>query len=752
MTGDWRIVGVWRAGFRCSPPYPRTLLISSHEQAGGPGDLRRITSMKYVCLAGLVLFAGASADSLDQDTTSGLAYPAAKRGEHVDVYHGRRVPDPYRWLEQESAPDTRTFIEAQNALAQPYLEAIPARDKIKKRLAELWNYERYTTPVQRGGRYFYLRNDGLQNQSVLYVADSLHAPPRVLLDPNTLSKDATIALGEFEPSPDGKLLAYGLSDGGTDWREWRVRDVATGRDLPDVVRFTKFAPIAWTADSRSFYYARYPLRADGSGDDSRQREIYRHVLGKPVAADPLIYKVTDHPTRNPYVQVTDDGRYLVIWMYDGSQQTGLYHYKLDRNGAPGGQLTRLIDSFDASYRFVAEIDDVFYVHTSKDAPNARVVAIPANATDRKSWRTVVPESRFAMIEASILGGKVLAQYLEDARSVVRAYGLDGKLAYDVKLPGLGQAGGFQGGVDDGETFFSYTDFLTPPSISRLDVASGRTEVFRAPRFAADLSPYVTEQVFYASKDGTRVPMFIVRKRDLPRNGQAPTMLYGYGGFNVPQLPAFSAPVLVWLEMGGVYAMPNLRGGSEYGEAWHSAGTKLVKQNVFDDFLAAAEYLIAEKYTSPAKLAIRGRSNGGLLVGAAMTQRPDLFGATLPAVGVLDMLRYHTPSANARQWSSDYGLSENEAEFRALFAYSPLHKVKKGACYPPTLITTADHDDRVVPWHSYKFTAELQQAQGCRHPVLLRVETRAGHGAGKPTWMQIEDFADQWAFLTKALKM
>jgi prolyl oligopeptidase len=709
--------------------------------------------MKYLLLAGLVVLAGASANSLDQDAARGPSYPAAKRGDQVDVYHGQRVPDPYRWLESEAAPDTRAFIEAQNALAQPYLEAIPARDKIKKRLTELWNYERYDIPVERGGRYFFLRNDGLQNQSVLYVADSLHGEPRVLLDPNTLSKDATIALGDFEPSPDGKLLAYGLSDGGTDWREWRIRDVATGRDLPDVLRFIKFVPVAWTADSRSVYYARYPLRSDGRGDDSKQREVYRHVLGAPVASDPLIFKVTDHPTRNPYVEVSDDGRYLVVWLYDGSQQNGVYHFRLDGSGAPQGPVTRLIDTFDAAYHFVAEIDDVFYVHTTKDAPNAKLIAVPARSGDPKNWRTVVPESRFALNDVSILGGgRVLAQYLEDARSAVRAYDLKGKLLYDVKLPGLGQAAGFHGAVAAGETFFSYTDFLTPPSISRLDVATGRTEVFRAPKYPADLRPYVAEQVFYKSKDGTRVPMFIVRKRDLPRNGQSPTMLYGYGGFNIAQLPAFSAPVLVWLEMGGVYAVANLRGGSEYGEAWHGAGTKLSKQNVFDDFIAAAEYLVAEQYTSPSKLAIRGRSNGGLLVGAVTTQRPELLGAALPAVGVLDMLRYHTPSGNARQWSSDYGLSENEAEFRALRAYSPLHNVKKGACYPPTLVTTADHDDRVVPWHSYKFAAEMQQAQACANPVLLRVETRAGHGAGKPTWMQIEDFADQWAFLTKALKM
>ena len=708
--------------------------------------------MKQIVLfAGLVFASACNADSIrDTSATRALAYPETRRMEHVDVYHGQRIADPYRWFEDENAAGTRQWIEAENALAQPYLEAIPARAKIKERLTQLWNYERYDIPVKRGGRYFYLRNDGLQNQSVLYVADSLDATPRVLIDPNALSKDATIALGEFVPSPDGKLLAYSLSDGGTDWRSWHVRDVATGRDLPDVLRFIKFAPVAWTADSRSLYYARYPLRSDGAGDDTKQREIYRHVLGTPVATDPLIYKVTDHPTRNPYVEISDDGRYLVIWLYDGSQQTGIYYHRLASDGSPSGELVRLFDAFDASYRFVAEIDDVFYVHTTKDAPNARVIAIPA--AGKADPRIVVPESRFALIDASLVGGRLLTQYLEDARSVVRAVDLKGKQLYDVKLPGLGQAVGFFGDVSDEETFFAYTDFLTPTSISRLEAATGGTSVFRAPKFAADLSAYVTEQVFYRSKDGTQVPMFITRRRDFVRNGQAPLMLYGYGGFNIAQQPAFSVPVLVWLEMGGVYAVANLRGGSEYGEAWHSAGTKLRKQNVFDDFIAAAEHLIAAKYTSTPKLAIRGRSNGGLLVGAAITQRPDLFGAALPAVGVLDMLRYHTPSANARQWSSDYGLSEDPAEFRAQLAYSPVHNVHQGTCYPPTLVTTADHDDRVVPWHSYKFTAELQRAQDCANPILLRVETRAGHGAGKPVWMQIEDFADQWAFLVRALRM
>ncbi|MGH8177725.1 MAG: prolyl oligopeptidase family serine peptidase [Steroidobacter sp.] len=710
--------------------------------------------MKQIFLfASLALASACSVDSARRtDEAHALAYPDTKRVDHVDTYHARRIADPYRWLENESAADTRQWIEAQNALAQPHLEIIPAREKIKDRLTQLWNYERYDIPVKRGGRYFWLRNDGLQNQSVLYVADTLEATPRVLLDPNTLSKDATIALGEFVPSPDGKLLAYSLSDGGTDWRSWHIRDIATGRDLPDVLRFIKFVPVAWTADSRSVYYARYPTRADGAGDDTKQREIYRHVLGTPAAADPLIFEVTDHPTRNPYVQISDDGRYLIIWLYDGSQQTGIYYRTLGGDGSPSGDVVRLFDTFDASYQFVAEIDDVFYVHTTKDAPNAQVIAVPAASAAKSNWRVIAPESRFALTEASVVGGRLFTQHLEDARSVVRALDLNGKPLYDVRLPGPGQAIGFHGDVRDDETFFAYTDFLTPTSIARLDVATGDSSVFRTPKFSADLSAFVTEQVFYRSKDGAQVPMFITRRRDLVKDGSAPLMLYGYGGFSIPQLPAFKVPVLVWLEMGGVYAVANLRGGSEYGEAWHSAGTKLQKQNVFDDFIAAAEYLIAKKYTSTAKLAIHGRSNGGLLVGAAITQRPDLFGAALPAVGVLDMLRYHTPSANARQWSSDYGLSENEAEFRAQLEYSPVHNVRKGTCYPPTLVTTADRDDRVVPWHSYKFTAELQRAQGCSNPILLRVETRAGHGAGKPVWMQIEDFADQWAFLSRSLRM
>jgi prolyl oligopeptidase len=701
----------------------------------------------------LLLLAACSADTNRHDAAPpALAYPSAARGDQVDDYHGTRVADPYRWLEHVDDAQTRQWVTAENALAQPYLEGIPAREAIKKRLTQLWNYERYDIPVQRGGHYFYSRNDGLQNQSVLYVSDSLQGQPRVLLDPNMLSKDATIALGEIVPSPDGKTLAYSLSDGGTDWRTWHFRDVATGHDLPDVLRFIKFAQVAWTADSRSVYYGRYPLRADGSGDDKKQREIYWHKIGAAQEADERVFKVVDHPTRNPYVQVSDDSRYLIISVYDGSQQTGIYYRTLAQDGSPSSEVVRLFDTFDADYEFVGEIADTFYVRTTSGAPNSQLIAVPATSAERKNWRVVIAESQYALNEASIVGGRIFAQYLQDAYSVVRTTDLNGKALYEVKLPGFGQATGFFGDVTDKETFFAYTDFLTPTTISRLDVATGEVTVFRAPKVSIDTRAYQVEQVFYRSKDGTRVPMFIASKRNLVKNGQTPVMLYGYGGFNIAQQPTFSVPVMVWLEMGGAFAVANLRGGSEYGEAWHSAGTKLQKQNVFDDFISAAQWLIDQKYTSTPKLAIRGRSNGGLLVGAALTQRPDLFGAALPAVGVLDMLRYDTPSSNARQWSSDYGLSDNQAEFQALYAYSPVHNVHDGTCYPPTLVTTADHDDRVVPWHSYKFAAQLQRAQGCPNPVLLRVETRAGHGAGKPVWMQIEDFADQWAFLVKELRM
>jgi prolyl oligopeptidase len=668
----------------------------------------------------------------------------------VDVYHGVAVPDPYRWLEDLDSAETRAFIEAQNALAKPYLESIPARERIKRRLTELWNYERYEVPIKRGGRYFYRHNHGLQNHSVLYVAETLESPPRVLLDPNTLSADQTISLEATVPSDDGQLLAYALSEAGSDWLTWRIRDVSTGEDLPDTLQHTKFRLVAWSPDRKALYYARYPLRPDGSGDDTRQMEIFRHALGTPQSQDTVVFRITDHPRRNPYPTVSDNGRFLIINVFEGYRSSGVYVQRLDERGLPLGPVERVFDRFDGEYQFLEAVDDIVYVRTNAGAPNGKVLAV--DMQDGARVRTIIPEQAQPLIDASVIGGRIVAHYLQDAYSQVRLFELDGRAVGAVDLPGQGQVNGLFGTPEDPETFFSYTDFLTPAAILRLDVRSGTVTTFKAPRIAVDTSAYVVEQVFYSSKDGTRVPMFIAHKRDLQRTGDAPTLLYGYGGFALPQQPGFNVPVMVWLEMGGVYALANVRGGAEYGDAWHAAGTKLRKQNVFDDFIAAAEWLIAQRYTSPSRLAIRGRSNGGLLVATVMLQRPDLFGAALPNVGVLDMLRYHTASANAYQWSSDYGTVEDPAEFKALLAYSPVHNVREGVCYPNTLVTTADHDDRVVPWHSFKFAAELQHKQACDRPVLLRVETRAGHGSGKPVWMQIEDYADQWAFLVKALRM
>ena len=689
--------------------------------------------------------------------TRPLEYPAAPRGAVVDVYHGVSVADPYRWLEVADAPATREFVRAQNALAQPWLEALPQREGLKARLTQLWSYERFGVPRREGGRYFYLRNDGRQNQSVLHVADDAGSLGRVLFDPNATRDDATIALSRFVPSPDGKLVAYALSDGGTDWDIWRFRRVSDGVDLPDELRFTKFWELSWSRDSAAVYYSRYPARAgaageasvDPRGDDRAQPSVHRHRLGSEQSADERIYAVTDHPTRVPSASVSDDGRWLVVSLFDGYVTNGVDLIDLTNPSAPRQPL---FAAWDALYTVIGNLGDTFYVQTTAAAPRGRIIAVDVRRPQREYWREVVPQSEAKLESSSLVGGRLVVTYVRDAHGVAMIYGTDGKLIGDVALPGLGSVGGFPGNAEDGETFFSYTDYLRPGQIWRLDAGSNRATLLREPKLPADTSRYVTEQLFYPSRDGTRVPMFVTYRRDLARSADTPLMLYGYGGFDVSLTPTFRPQTIAWLEMGGVYVEANLRGGGEYGQAWHEAGTRLRKQNVFDDFIAAAEYLIREGWTSPKKLAISGRSNGGLLVGATLLQRPDLFGAALPGVGVLDMLRYHTASANARQWSSDYGLSEDPAEFRALRAYSPVHNVRERACYPPTLITTADRDDRVVPWHSYKFAAELQRAQGCANPVLIRIETRAGHGAGKPVWMQIEDFADQLAFVAASLGM
>ena len=677
------------------------------------------------------------------------AYPAAERGTVVDDYQGTTIADPYRWMEDPTAPATREFVHAQNALAQPWLEALPQRERLKQRLTQLWNYERVGLPRVKGGQYFFVRNDGIQNQSVLYVADSLTATPRVLFDPNAASSDATVALARFEPSPDGKVVAYSLSDGGTDWEIWKFRRVADGVDLPDELRQTKFWSLSWAPDGAGVYYSRYPARTDdaGRGDDQAQPVVHFHKSGTPQSADRAIYQVTDHPRRVPGASVSDDGRWLFVSLFDGYRANGVDVIDLRDPAAPA---RRLFGAWDARYDIIGSEGDTAYVQTTNAAPRGRIIAVDLKDPTPARWRELVPQQDIALDGANFVGGKIIATYVKDARGIARIFDRNGAPLGEVGSPVLGTIGGFGGNGKDTETFFAYTDYLTPGRVLRLDIGTQAVSTWREPKIAGDTSPYVTKQVFYTSQDGTRVPMFITHRKDLVKTGDTPTMLYGYGGFNVSLTPSFSPTVFAWLEMGGVYAVANLRGGGEYGEAWHEAGTKLKKQNVFDDFIAAAEFLVRDGWTKPARLAISGRSNGGLLVGAVMLQRPDLFAAALPGVGVLDMLRYHTASANARQWSSDYGLSENAEEFRALSAYSPVHNVKPGVCYPATLVTTADRDDRVVPWHSYKFAAELQRAQGCATPILLRVETRAGHGAGKPTWMQIEDFADQWAFAAQAI--
>jgi prolyl oligopeptidase len=682
-------------------------------------------------------------------SSASLSFPNATRGSVVDVYHGKSVADPYRWLEQPTAPATREFVAAQNALAKPWLESLPQREWIQKRLTELWNYERVGVPRKKGGKYFFVRNDGRQNQSVLYVADSLQGKPRVLFDPNAASRDATVALARYEPSPDGKLIAYSLSDGGTDWEIWKFRRTSDGVDLPDELRFTKFWELSWAPDGSGVYYSRYPRRADDAsrGDDQAQPVVLFHRLGESQDRDTEVYRVKDHPRRAPSASVSDDGRWLFVSMFDGYRTNGIDLIDLRDPKAPA---RTLFGAWDARYSIIGSEGDTIYVVTTNNAPQSRVIAVDARDPSPQKWRELVPQDTLALDEASFVGGRIIVRYVRDAHGVARVFNRDGRALGEVAVPGLGTIAGFGGNATDTETFFAYADYLRPGQVMRLDLGDLSTSVWRAPAFGADTSRYVTRQEFYTSKDGTRVPMFITHRRDLVKNGEAPTLLYGYGGFNVSVTPTFRPTVITWLEMGGIYVEANLRGGGEYGEPWHEAGTKTRKQNVFDDFIAAAEYLIRDGYTNPRRLAISGRSNGGLLVGATLLQRPDLFAAALPGVGVLDMLRYHTASANARQWSSDYGLSEDPKEFEALLAYSPVHNVKPGACYPPTLITTADRDDRVVPWHSYKFAAALQHAQGCASPILLRVETRAGHGAGKPTWMQIEDFADQWAFAAAML--
>lgn len=681
-----------------------------------------------------------------------LTYPNARRGDTVDEYPGReKVADPYRWLEDPDSPETRAWIEAENKITFAYLNDIPQRAAIKNRLTKLWNFERYSPPEKEAKRYFYFKNDGLQNQSVLYTVERLDATPRVLLDPNKLSPDGTVALSGTSVTDDGKLLAYGLSSSGSDWQQWKVRDVATGTDLPDVVDYVKFSGASWTKDGKGFFYSRYDTPNENTKleDANYFQKLYFHKLGTPQSADVLVYKRDDEREWGFGGGVTEDGRYLIISVWKGTQEENRIFYKDLR--APDSEVVKLIDNFDNSYDFIGNDGDTFFFRTNRNAPRMRVIAVDTRKPDLQNAREIIPQQPETLGSVGIVGDMFIASYMKDAHSQIKLYDMTGKFVREVALPGLGTVSGFSGKRDDTETFYSFTSFIAPATVYRYDIKTGKSTIFREPKVDFNPADYETKQVFFASKDGTRIPMFVTHRKGLKLDGTNPTYLYGYGGFNVSLTPGFSISNLVWMEMGGVYAQPTLRGGGEYGEEWHKGGMKLKKQNVFDDFIGAAEWLIANKYTSREKLAIGGGSNGGLLVGAAMTQRPELFRAALPAVGVMDMLRFHKFTIGWG-WQSDYGSPDKPDEFAAIYAYSPLHNLKPGTSYPATMVTTADHDDRVVPAHSFKFAAALQAAHKGDAPVLIRIETKAGHGAGKPTAKVIEEAADRWAFLVRNLGM
>ncbi len=689
-----------------------------------------------------------------ENTPSGATvgkYPTARKSDQVDDYHGTKVADPYRWLEDPDSDETRAWVQAQQEVTAKYYAEIPERQRILERLTELWNFERFGLPAERGGRYFYDRNDGLQNQSVIYVADSLDGAPRELLNPNTLSADGTVALSGTALSEDGKSLAYGLASSGSDWQEWKVRSVATGADLEDHLKWIKFSGASWTPDGAGFYCSRYdePNEETKFTDTNYFQKLYFHRLGTPQADDALTYHRPDQKEWGFDGEVTEDGKYLIITISHGTERKNqLFYQELSQ---PGASVVELLSGFDAQYEFVANDGGVFYIKTDLDAPRSRVVAIDTAKPARESWQEVIPQSEDVLESASVVGDRLFAVYMKNAYNQVQVHGLDGKSLGTVELPDIGTVGGFHGRRDQQETFYAFGSFTQPSTIYRYDLKTGESSVFRAPKTAFDASRYETKQVFYQSKDGTRVPMFITAKKGVKLDGSNPTLMYAYGGFDISLTPSYSVMTAVWLEMGGIYALPNLRGGGEYGREWHEAGMKEHKQNVFDDFIAAAEYLVDQRYTSRGKLAIYGGSNGGLLVGACMTQRPELYGACIPAVGVMDMLRFHKFTIGWA-WVSEFGSSDDAEQFKSLFAYSPLHNLRSGAKYPATLITTADHDDRVVPAHSFKFAATLQEDQSGSAPTLIRIESKAGHGAGTPTSKRIELAADQLSFLVKELNV
>ncbi len=709
--------------------------------------MRRITRSYVFMLLSLAVAFTAAAQHM------GIKYPETKRISHVDIYHGTNVPDPYRWLEDDvrESEEVAAWVEAQNKVTFGYLESIPERTPIKKRLTELWNYEKYSSPFKVGGRYYYYKNDGLQNQSVIYMMKSLDGEAEVLIDPNKWSKDGTVALAGMAFSEDGKYVAYGVAEAGSDWRTWHVMEIESQKVLDDELKWVKFSGASWTKDGKGFFYGRFNEPKEGAEFQSlnlNQKHFY-HSVATPQSEDKLVHERPDQPEWSFGANVTEDGRYLVIRVWKGTDDRYRILYK--DLSKPNAKMTALIENFENDYSFEGNVGTVFYFKNNSNAPKGRLIAIDIKNPSKENWKEIIPEANETLRGISFVGNRFVASYLKDAKTQVKIYDTDGKFVREVKFPTIGSAYGFGGRQDETETFYSFSSFATPPSIYRYDITTGESSLIRQAKVDINPEEYEVKQVFYPSKDGTKVPMFIAHKRGVELDHTNPTLLYGYGGFNISLTPGFSITRMAWMEMGGVYAMANLRGGGEYGEEWHKAGTKLQKQNVFDDFIMAAVWLIENGYTSREKLAIQGASNGGLLVGAAMTQKPDLFGACLPAVGVMDMLRFHKFTAG-RFWVDDYGSSDDPEEFKAILAYSPYHNLKAGTQYPPTLVTTADTDDRVVPGHSFKFAAALQNCHDGDAPVLIRIETRAGHGRGKPTAKIIEQVADQYAFLVKNLNM
>ncbi len=677
-----------------------------------------------------------------------LTYPIAKKSDTVDTYGETKIADPYRWMEDLNSPEVKAWVEAENAVTFKYLDALPQRDVLKKRITELYDYPRVTPPHYEGRHWFYSRNTGLQRQNVVFTRETLTGPETIVIDPNQLSPDGSVALSSFDPAPDGQHYAYGQSEGGSDWSTIYVRDLGTGKQLPDVIRWVKFSSLAWTKDGKGFFYGRYPEPPAGKALEAavRDKKIYYHRVGTAQSDDRLVYERRDEPTLFIDVDIDETGRYVWLVANKGtSNNNELFVKDLGDPLAPriDAPVRALYAGHTAAYDPLGVVNGTLYLRTDRDAPNGKVVAAPIDRPDPANWKTIVPESKNAIEAAHLIAGRLAVNAMVDVASEVTFYDLDGRKPVRIEPPGLGTITGPQGRFDRPDVFYSFTSPLQPTTVYRFDVATGASTPFEPPKLTFDPLRYTTERLFAPSKDGTRVPMFVTRRKDLKKDGSNPTMLYGYGGFDIATLPTFRSDIPAFLERGGVWVTCNMRGGSEYGETWHHAGMLEKKQRVFDDFIGCAEHLIAEKYTSPATLGIMGGSNGGLLVGAVMEQRPELFAVALPAVGVMDMLRYQK-FTGGEAWATEYGSADDPKAFEYLIKYSPLHNIKKGTCYPATLITTADHDDRVVPSHSFKFAATLQQAQGCGRPVLIRVETQGSHGY-RPTDKRIAELADEWAF-------